>query len=184
MAKTRRLLVEILLEEGARGGVFAGEERDLARLAVRLDNRQVRALMTPRPKTVWLDADDSPEEHRRLIAESRHSYYPVARGDLDDLLGVASIKDALTQEIREGLPADPLGSLRPPPLLPEGAPATGALAAFKRSSLPRALEVAERGHIEGLRTSADVLEPSSATSKRYTRRRSRAAGTAPGWWTD
>ena len=60
MAKTRRLLVEILLEEGARGGVFAGEERDLARLAVRLDNRQVRALMTPRPKMVWLNADDSP----------------------------------------------------------------------------------------------------------------------------
>lgn len=112
MSKTRRLLVEILLEEGARGGVFAGEERDLARLAVRLDNRQVRALMTPRPKTVWLDADDAPEEHRRLIAESRHSYYPVTRGDLDDLLGVASIKDALAQEIREGRPTDPLGSLR------------------------------------------------------------------------
>ena len=112
MAKTRRLLVEILLEEGARGGVFAGEERDLARLAVRLDNRQVRALMTPRPKTIWLDADDSPEEQRRLIAESRHSYYPVARGDLDDLLGVASIKDTLAQEIREGRPTDPLGPLR------------------------------------------------------------------------
>src|SRR5918997_846673 len=111
MAKTRRLLVEILLEEGARGGVFAGEERDLARLAVRLYNRQVRALMTPRPKTVWLDADDSPEEHRRLIAESRHSYYPVARGDLDDLLGVASIKDTLAQEIREGRPTEPRGRL-------------------------------------------------------------------------
>jgi putative hemolysin len=158
--------VEILLEEGARAGVFEDEERDFARRALRLDDRSVRALMTPRPKMVWLDADDSPEEHRRLIAESRHSYYPVARRDLDDLLGVASIKDALTQEIREGLPADPLGSLRPPPLLPEGAPATGALAAFKRSSLPLALVVDERGHIEGILTPRPTSSrPSSATSR-------------------
>jgi putative hemolysin len=39
--------VEILLEEGARAGVFEEEERDLARRALRLDDRPVRALMTP-----------------------------------------------------------------------------------------------------------------------------------------
>ena len=78
--------------------------------------------MTPRPAMVWLDADDPTEEHRRLVAESRHSYYPVARGDLDDLLGVAPVKDALAQEIGTGEPADLLGSLRPPRLPPESAP--------------------------------------------------------------
>ena len=150
--------VEILLEEGARAGVFEAEERDLARRALRLDDRPVRALMTPRPKVAWLDADARPEEHRRMVAESRHSYYPVARGDLDDLVGVASIKDALAREVREGQPADLLGSLQSPPLLPEGAPATEALAAFKRSGLPLALVVDERGDIEGLVTPTDVLE--------------------------
>jgi putative hemolysin len=150
--------VEILLEEGARAGVFEDEERDLARRALRLDDRPVRALMTPRPKMVWLDADATTEEHRQLVAESRHSHYPVARGDLDDLMGVASVKDALAQEIREGRPADLLGSLQRPSLLPEGAPATEALAAFKRSSLPLVLVVDERGDIEGLVTPSDVLE--------------------------
>jgi magnesium and cobalt exporter, CNNM family len=150
--------VEILLEEGARAGVFEDEERDLARRALRLDDRPVRALMTPRPRIVWLDDDDPPEEHRQLIAESRHSYYPVARGDLDDLLGVVSIKDALAREILEGQPADLLGSLQPPPLLPESAPATEALEALKRSGLPLAVVVDERGDIEGLITSANVLE--------------------------
>jgi putative hemolysin len=150
--------VEILLEEGARAGVFEDEERDLAQRALRLDDHPLRALMTPRPGVVWLDADDPPEEHRRVIAESRHSYYPVARGDLDDLLGVASIKDALAQEIRDGQPADLLGSLRRPPLLPEGSPATEAVEAFKRSGLPLALVIDERGDIEGLVTPTDVLE--------------------------
>jgi putative hemolysin len=150
--------VEILLEEGARAGVFEDEERDLTRRALRLDDRPVRALMTPRPRIVWLDADVPAEERRRLIAESRHSYYPVARGDLDNLLGVASVKDALAQEILEGQPADLLGSLQPPPLLSESAPATEALEAFKRSGLPLTVVVDERGDIEGLVTPADVLE--------------------------
>jgi len=149
--------VEILLEEGARAGVFEDEERDLVGRALRLDDRPVRDLMTPRPSVVWLDADDPPEEVRRRAAESRHSYFPVARGDLDDLLGLASVKDAWAREIT-GQPADLLGSLRRTPLVPEGAPATAALETFRRSGLPLALVLDERGHIEGLVTLTDVLE--------------------------
>ena len=149
--------VEILMEEGARAGVFEDEERDLVRSALQLDDRPVRELMTPRPKVVWLDADDPPEEIRRLVAESRNSYFPVARGDLDDLLGIASVKDAWTRQA-SGQSADLLGSLRPSPFVAEGAPATDALEAFKRSSLPLALVIDERGHIEGLITLSDVLE--------------------------
>jgi putative hemolysin len=150
--------VEILLEEGARAGVFEDEERDLAQRALRLDDRPVRALMTPRPAIEWLDADAPPDEHRGSVAESRHSYYPVARGDLDELLGVAPIKDALAREIRTGETANLVAHLQNPPVLPEGAPATEALAAFKRSGLPLALVVDERGNVEGLVTPSDVLE--------------------------
>jgi putative hemolysin len=150
--------VEILLEEGARAGVFEDEERDLAQRALRLDDRPVRARMTPRPAIEWLDADAPPDEHRGSVAESRHSYYPVARGDLDELLGVAPIKDALAREIRTGETANLVAHLQNPPVLPEGAPATEALAAFKRSGLPLALVVDERGNVEGLVTPSDVLE--------------------------
>ncbi len=149
--------VEILMEEGARAGVFEEEERDLVRRALRLDDRPVRELMTPRPQIAWLDADLAPEEIRRLAAESRHSYFPVARGDLDDLLGIASVKDAWVREMK-GQGADLLDSLQPPPLVSESAPATDVLEAFKRSGLPVALVIDERGHIEGLLTMTDVLE--------------------------
>src|SRR5918998_2606683 len=79
--------VEILMQEGARAGVFEKEERELVARALRLDDRPVRELMTPRPSVVWLDADEPPEEVLRLARESRHSYFPVARGDLHNLLG-------------------------------------------------------------------------------------------------
>jgi putative hemolysin len=149
--------VEMLLEEGARAGIFEEAERDLVARALRLDDRPVRELMTPRPKIVWLDTEDPPGEHRRIFAESRHSYYPVARGDLDGLLGLASAKDALSRAMT-GKHVDLLRSLRRPPLVPEGIPATGALEAFKRSGLPVALVVDERGGVEGLVTLTDVLE--------------------------
>jgi putative hemolysin len=149
--------VEILMEEGARAGVFEDEERDLVRSALQLDDRPVRELMTPRPRVVWLDADDPPEEVRQLVAQSRHSYFPVARGDLDDLLGIASVKEAWVRQA-SGQTPDLLGSLRPAPFVPEGAPATFALESFKRSGLPLALVIDERGHIEGLITLTDVLE--------------------------
>jgi putative hemolysin len=149
--------VEILMEEGARAGVFEEEERDLVRRALQLDDRPVHELMTPRPKVAWLDADDPQEEVLRQAREAGHSYYPVARGDLDDLLGIASVKDAWVRQAF-GEPADLLDSLRRSPLVPEGAPATDALEAFKRSGLPTALVIDERGHIEGLVTLTDVLE--------------------------
>jgi putative hemolysin len=145
------------MEEGARAGVFEDEERDLVRRALQLDDRPVRELMTPRPKVAWLDADDPQEEVLRQAREAGHSYYPVARGDLDDLLGIASVKDAWVRQAF-GEPADLLDSLRRSPLVPEGAPATYALEAFKRSGLPTALVIDERGHIEGLVTLTDVLE--------------------------
>jgi magnesium and cobalt exporter, CNNM family len=100
---------------------------------------------------VWLDADLPPEEVLRQAREAGHSYFPVARGDLDDLLGITPVKDVWDAWARQASrePADLLGSVRPSPLVPEGAPASDALEAFKRSGLPVALVIDERGHIEG-----------------------------------
>jgi putative hemolysin len=149
--------MEILLEEGTQAGVFEEEEKELVVRALRLDDRPIRELMTPRPQIVWLDADDDPEETRRLAAQSGHSFFPVARGDLDGVLGIASVKDAWAREAA-GQSADLLGLLRRPPLVPEGAPATAALEAFKRTRMPVALVLDERGDLEGLITLTDVLE--------------------------
>ena len=88
--------VEILME-GAQAGVFEEEERDLVQRALKLDDRPVRELMTPQPNVVWLDAHDPPEETLRQTREAGHSFFPVARRDLDDLLGIASEEHATTR---------------------------------------------------------------------------------------
>ena len=138
-------------------GVFEEEERELVGRALRLDDRRVRELMTPRPMIIWLDPEDPLQEHRRLVGEHRHSYYPVARGDLDNLLGLASVKDAWVR-MMNGESVDLLETLRPPPLVSEGVPATAALEVFKSSGVPVALVIDERGNCEGLITLTDILE--------------------------
>jgi len=151
--------VEILLEAGAQAGVFEEAERDMVGNIFRLGDRRVREIMTPRPRVVWLDADDTPEEHWAQVVASRHSHFPVAKGDLDDLLGLASIKDALARARFDGSsPPDLTASLIPPPIVSEGAPALELLETFKKSGLRVAIVVDERGGIEGLVTLADVLE--------------------------
>src|SRR5215210_8142029 len=149
--------VETLLVEGERAGVFEEEERELVGRALRLDDRPVRELMTPRPRIIWLDTEDPPQEHRRLVVEHRHSYYPVARGDLDNLLGLASVKDAWAR-MMAGEHVNLLEALRQPIFVPEGVPATAALEAFKRSGMQVALVIDERGNCEGLLTPTDILE--------------------------
>jgi putative hemolysin len=150
--------VEALLAEGERAGVFEEEERELVGRALRLDDRPVRELMTPRPKIVWLDTEDPPHEHRRLVAEHRHSYYPVARGDLDNLVGLASAKDAWARMVAGERDVDLSEALRQPVLVPEGVPSTVALQAFKREGVHAALVIDERGNCEGLITPTDILE--------------------------
>ena len=149
--------IEILLEEGAQAGVLEEEEKDLVARALRLDDRPVRELMTPRPDISWLDADGPLEEQWRRVARNRYSYYPVARGDLDEMLGVASIKDAIPRAMA-GEPEMLLSSLRRPALVPKKAHASELLEAFERSGLPLALVIDERGNLEGLVTPTDVLE--------------------------
>ena len=68
--------VKRLIAEGTRTGVFHAAERDMINGVLRLADRSVRSVMTPRVEVVWIDLDDPPETIRSEIAESGHSRYP------------------------------------------------------------------------------------------------------------
>ena len=69
---------------------------------LRLADRSVRSVMTPRVEVMWLDLDDPPETIRREIAESEHSRYPAGRKGLDELAGIVHTKHLLDQVVRTG----------------------------------------------------------------------------------
>jgi len=149
--------VKFLIDEGTEVGVFEPVERDIVRRVFRLGDRKVGSLMRHRTEIVWLDLDDSMQQIVGQITASAHSYFPVARGSLDNLLGIVLAKDLLVDSLAGRAP-DLKARLQRPLLVPESAPAFDLLERFKESKLPMALVIDEYGGIEGMLTLGDILE--------------------------
>src|SRR3990170_959370 len=105
--------VRVLIDIGTRAGVFAEAEQDMLEGVLRLADRRVEAVMTPRMEIVWLDVRDPIEETKLRIITSRHSHFPVAEGSLDNVIGIAYAKDILAR-LLEGKPLDPSEVLAEP----------------------------------------------------------------------
>jgi putative hemolysin len=146
-----------LIEQGTAAGVFEASEQDMIEAVIALGDKSARALMTPRTQIVWFDLNDAPEQVRRKVSDSGHSRFPVCRGSLDDVAGVAQTKDLLSSSLA-GKPIDLTGSLQQPAFVPRSMTALQVLEHIKRSGSHIVLVVDEYGGIEGLLTHHDVLE--------------------------
>lgn len=149
--------VKNLIAEGAQSGLFQPVQRGMLEGVLRLSDRTVRTVMTPRIDVVWLDVDDSPEEHRRMLRQSRYSRVPVGRGDFAEALGVVYAKDALNA-VLDGRPLAIRTLMRPPLIVPDTTPVLRLLEQFKNAGERIAIVVDEYGSIEGVASITDVME--------------------------
>jgi putative hemolysin len=149
--------VKMLIAEGTRAGVFHRHEQEMIQRVLRLADRPVRAIMTPRLELVWLDVEDSPDEIAKAIRESGHSRFVVGKGSLDEVLGVVHVR-SLLDACLAGRPLDLQAALRPMPVVPDAMPASRALEALRQARVSMALVVDEYGEVEGVVTVEDVLE--------------------------
>ncbi|MEW6665567.1 MAG: hemolysin family protein [Thermodesulfobacteriota bacterium] len=149
--------IRVLVEQGTRVGIFKAAEQGMIEGVLRLGDRRAGELLTPRTQIVWLDLNDSWEEIKQEIITSGHSRFPLAEGDLDQVLGIVEAKDILVQRLT-GESFD-LRSLSTEPLLvPESMPALQVLELFKERGSHLALVLDEYGGLQGLITHNDILE--------------------------
>jgi len=149
--------IRVLIEEGTQIGVFEEVEQDMIEGVLRLDDRRVSVVMTPRSHVAWLDISDPIEENRRKITESRHARFPVAKDDLDDVLGILLAKDLLALDT-SAEPPDLCELLRPALFVPETIPVLKVLELFKQERTHLAMVIDEYGSIVGMITSDDILD--------------------------
>jgi putative hemolysin len=149
--------VNILIEQGRLAGVFNKTESDMVAGVLELDQLPVTALMTPRPKIVFINLDDPEEVSWRKIVSSGHSSFPVYQGTRDQVVGMVAVK-ALWAHSAIGLTTNLKNLLVQPLVVPETMNAIQLLEAFKKSSKHIALVSDEFGAIQGLVTLIDVLE--------------------------
>ena len=149
--------IRTLIAEAETAGVIEPGERAMIAGVMRLGDRPVQAVMTPRGDVDMIDLTGNPDLVRRKIAESIHSRLPVHDGRPEEMLGVIQAKDLLNAYTR-GDPPDIRAFIRQAPIIPDTADALDVVEIIKKSAVHIALVVDEYGHFEGIVTNADILE--------------------------
>ena len=149
--------VRALIEQGLHAGVFQRAEQQMVEGVLALDQLPVTALMTPRPKIVFLNLDDPEETNWRKIVTSGHSYFPVYQNNRDQIVGMVPVK-ALWAHSAIGLPTTLKNLLLPPLIVSDKLTAIQLLESFKKSGKHIAIITDEFGAVQGLVTLIDVLE--------------------------
>ena len=148
--------LHLVVAEAHTSGVLEENERAIISGIVRLADRPVREVMTPRTDIDWIDIDSGLDDVRAALAESPHSRLPVAQGSVDDIVGVVSTRDMLTATL-DGHPLDVRSLMKSAPVIPDVMDAMDALAVLRSAEVPLALVHDEYGHLDGIVTPGSIL---------------------------
>jgi putative hemolysin len=149
--------LQSIIVEGERAGVIEEEEREMIQGVMRLGDRTVKAIMTPRTEMVWLDTSQTREELIKEMKDSNHSRFPVAEGDADRIVGVVQTKELLAYLAETGN-IDLKAVMHKPGFVPETMPVLKLLDAMRGSVVRMVFVSDEYGAILGMVTAADLLE--------------------------
>jgi putative hemolysin len=148
--------LHLIVAEASKSGVIEEHERSIISGVVRLADRPVREVMTPRTEVDWLDIGLDEAGIREKLATTSHTRLPVAEGSVDAVIGVVQARDIVAAAIR-GDPLDLEQLMRPAPIVIDQLDAMDALVRLRRAAVPMALIHDEYGHFEGIVTPADLL---------------------------
>jgi len=149
--------VRVMIAQGTQAGTFHASEQEMIEQVLRLGDRRVSALMTPRRDIVWLDTSHSSAAIQSQIVGSPFSFFPVAQDSLENLLGVVRGKDVLAQII-QSQNCDLTACLRKPLYVPETTLALSTLDMFRANGNHIAFVMDEYGVTQGLITFNDILQ--------------------------
>lgn len=148
--------LHLVVAEASRHGVIEESERAIISGVVRLADRPVREVMTPRTDVDWIDADAGPDAIRERLLETPHTRIPVAEGSVENLLGVVQARD-IAVALFSGEAIDLRRLLRKAAVVPDQIDAMDALTALRQAEVPMLFVHDEYGHFEGLVTPADLM---------------------------
>lgn len=149
--------IRTIVAEAENAGVLEPGEREMIAGVMRLGDRPVRQVMTPRFEVDVIDLSDSSTEIIAQVRESQHSRFPVHEGNPDEVIGILWVKDILDAG-RNTKTAELRAMVRPAAIIPETMDALDVVEILKKSSVHMGLVHDEYGHFQGVVTSSDILE--------------------------
>lgn len=148
--------LHLIVAEASKSGVIEEHERSIISGVVRLADRPVREVMTPRTEVEWIDADLDAAGIRAVMLDRPHARLPVAEGSVDAVIGVVETRD-IAAALIERRKVDLRTLMRPAIVVPDQLDAMDALTRLREAEVPVGLVRDEYGHLEGIVTPADLL---------------------------
>ncbi len=154
--------LHLVVAEAQTAGVLEESERAIISGIVRLADRPVREVMTPRMEIDWIDVHSTPDEIRQALLETAHTRIPVADGSVENIVGVIEVRDVACALLEER-PLDLKHLCRKAPVIPDLMDAMDALAVLRSADVPLALVNDEYGHLDGIVTPGSILAALAGT---------------------
>jgi putative hemolysin len=148
--------LHLIVAEASKSGVIEESERAIISGVVRLADRPVREVMTPRTEIDWIDVNADPKALRESILATPHSRLLVADGSVDEIIGVVQARDIVISLLK-GEKLNLRVLMRQAPIVPDQVDAMDALEALRAADVPIAMVHDEYGHFEGIVTPVDLL---------------------------
>ncbi|MDH5533234.1 MAG: hemolysin family protein [Candidatus Pacebacteria bacterium] len=148
--------IKLLMREGTEVGIFETTEKDIVERTLRLGDKKIYPMLTPRGEIQWLNTNHPFESIKNRIIKEPHSYFPVCRDGLDKVLGIIQTKDLLA-DFMSDRKIDLEKSMHKPIFVPETMEALDVLELFKTTGIHIALVVDEYGSVIGLLSLSDIL---------------------------
>lgn len=148
--------LHLIVAEASKSGVIEESERAIISGVVRLADRPVREVMTPRTDVDWIDVDADARTLRARLLETPHTRLPVGQGSVEEIIGVVQARDIMSALLRREK-IDVRALMRPVAVVPDQVDAMDALEVLRRSDVPMVMVHDEYGHFEGIVTPSDLL---------------------------
>ncbi len=148
--------LHLVVAEAQTAGVLEESERAIISGVVRLADRPVREVMTPRTDVDWIDVSASGDDLRSALKETPHSRIPVADGSVENIIGVVQTRDLL-EAMLDGRDLNLHHMVKAAPVIPDLMDAMDALAVLRSAEVPLALVHDEYGHFDGIVTPGSIL---------------------------
>ncbi len=148
--------LQMIFADATRSGVIEAEQHQILTGVVRLAERPVREMMTPRTELDWIDIGADEKAIKAAIEDSPHSLLPIADGSPDNVLGVVKVREVLAHMVA-GEEVSLKDMMRKAEVVPDQLDAMDALRVLQQADIALAMVHDEYGHLDGIVTPVDLL---------------------------
>ena len=152
--------IRTMISVGAQAGAVEPTEAEMLEKVFHFGDRQVQEIMTPRTEVVWVEKDTVLGEFLKTYSGQTHTRFPVFEGDMENIVGILSVKDLLQTMAQSGL--QPKSSvtnvLRPAYFVPETKLIGQLFSELRQEGQQMVIVIDQFGGVSGLVTLKSLLE--------------------------